>query len=140
MQKYVMLGLLGFCAWEDVRKKQVAVIPVLLFGAIGTLLHLFFPICSIYSILCGVLLGVATMAASYVSRGSIGMGDGILLAVTGVYLGGAGNLELFFTGLLLAACWSLGLLAFKKKKGKDEIAFVPFLLLSYATMLVRWRL
>ena len=75
------------------------------------------------------------MFFSWLTKGSIGMGDGVLLVVTGVYLGGLGNLELFFTGLLLAACWSLGLLVFKRKRGKETV-----LLVSYLFMLARWLL
>ena len=86
------------------------------------------------------MLGVAMMFASWCTRGRIGLGDGILLVVTGVYLGGMGNLELLFTGLLLAACWSLGMVVLGKKKGKEEIAFVPFLLAAYLTMLAGWQI
>lgn len=140
MQKYMLLGLLGLCTWEDVRKKEVTVIYVLLFGVAGVVMHLLFPVCSIYNLLWGGLLGGVMMLASVVSHGNIGMGDAILLVVTGIYLGGADNLELFLTGLLLAAVWSLGLLIFKKKRGNDEIAFIPFLLVSYFIMLIRWQL
>ena len=137
MQKFMVLGLLGLCSLEDMKRKKLTVIYILMFGIGGVLLHLFMPVCSIYSVLWGMLLGVAMMGISYVSRGSVGMGDGLLLTVTGVYLGGYENLELFMIGLLLAALWSLGLLVLKRKKGKEEIAFVPFLLVSYLTMLFR---
>lgn len=138
MQKYMLLGLLGLCSWEDIKGKELRIIYILLFGIGGVVLHLFYPICSIYSILWGILLGLIMMFFSWISRGSIGMGDGILLVVTGIYLGGNNNLELFLTGLLLAALWSLGLLVFCKKSRKEEIAFVPFLLASYITMMIRW--
>ena len=140
VQKYILLGLLGLCSWEDIRKKKLTVIYILLFGIGGVWLHLFYPTCSIYSILCGMVLGIAMMFASWVTRGRIGIGDGILIVVTGVYLGGAGNLELLFTGVLLAAGWSLGMLVSGKKKGKEEIAFVPFLLAAYLTMLAGWQI
>ena len=139
MQKYIVLGLLGLCSWEDMKGKKLTVVYILLFGIGGMMLHLFSPVCSIYSILSGILLGLAMMLASLATRGMVGMGDGILLTVTGVYLGGTGNLELLFIGLLLAACWSLVMIVGKKKKGKDQIAFVPFLLASYLTMLLRWQ-
>ncbi|MCI8484163.1 MAG: hypothetical protein HFH41_07470 [Lachnospiraceae bacterium] len=138
MQKYMLLGLLGLCSWEDMKRKELKIVYILLFGIGGMVLHLFYPVCSIYSILWGILLGVIMMLLSWISRGSIGMGDGILLVVTGIYLGGNNNLELFLTGLLLAALWSLSLLAFRKKNRKEEIAFVPFLLVSYITMILRW--
>lgn len=138
MQKFMVLGLLGLCTWEDVKRKELTLIYILLFGACGVCLHLFYPECSIYSMLWGMLLGVAMMLVSWISRGKTGMGDGILLVVTGVYLGGLGNLRLLFTGLVFAAVWSLMLLAFGKKSGKERIAFVPFLLVSYLIMLAGW--
>ena len=100
MQKYIVLGLLGLCSWEDMKGKKLTVIYILLFGIGGMMLHLFSPVCSIYSILSGILIGLAMMLASLATRGMVGMGDGILLTVTGVYLGGIGNLE-----LLWDYCW-----------------------------------
>lgn len=135
MNKLIVLGLLGLCSLEDVRHRQLTIIYILMFGIGGVILHLFVPVCSIYSILCGMLPGAFMLLISAATQGSVGMGDGILLVVTGVYLGGYANLVLLMTGLLLSALWSLGLLAFRKKKRKDEIAFVPFLLLSYVVML-----
>ncbi len=137
MHKFIVLGLLSLCSLKDMKTRELAVIHILLFGIGGVLLHLFAPVCSIYSVLGGMAIGIAMMIVSVVTKGSVGMGDGILLIVTGVYLGGHKNLELFMTGLFFAALWSLGLLVLKKKKGKEEIAFVPFLLLSYLTMLAR---
>ncbi len=135
MQKVIVLGLLGICSLEDVRHKRLTIVYILMFGIGGVILHLFAPVCSIYSILCGMLLGIAMILVSLITRGNVGIGDGMLLLVTGVYLGGYGNLQLLMTGLLLSALWALGLLAFKKKKGKYEIAFAPFLLLAYFVLL-----
>ena len=137
MQKIILLALLGWCSLEDVKQKKLTVMYILMFGVGGIFLHLMAPVCSIYSILWGMLFGLALIMVSLVTRGSVGVGDGILLAVTGVYLGGSKNLELFMMGLLLAALWSLGLVVVKKKKGKEEIAFVPFLLISYFLMILR---
>lgn len=137
MQSVMMLGLLSICSLEDVKRKRLTVIYILMFGIGGVVLHLFTPVCSIYSMLWGMLLGIAMILLSIATRGNVGMGDGILLVVTGVYLGGADNLQLFMMGLLLSALWSLGLMVLKKKNRKEEIAFVPFLLLSYVIMLVR---
>lgn len=136
MQNVILLILLIICAVEDFKRKEVTVTYILLFGTVGAVLHLFYPNCSSYSMLWGLLLGIGVMAVSLLSRGSIGMGDGILLTVTGVYLGGYENLELFLLGVFLAGIWSLGLLVLKKKKRKERIAFIPFLLVAYAFMLV----
>ena len=135
MQKILVLGLLSLCSLEDVKYRRLTVIYILMFGIVGVILNMFAPVCSIYSILWGMLLGIVLILISIATRGSLGLGDGILLVVTGVYLGGYGNLQLFLYGLLLSALCSLGLLVLKRKKRKDEIAFVPFLLLSYFFLL-----
>jgi len=123
MQNVVLLLLLIICAVEDFRRKEVTVTYILLFGTVGVVLHLFYPNCSVYSMLWGLLLGIGIMAVSLLSRGSIGMGDGILLTVTGVYLGGYENLELFLLGVIF--CGSLVFGTFgaeeEKKKGTDCI-------------------
>ena len=136
MQNIILLILLMICAAEDLKRKEVTVTYILLFGIIGVILHLFFPSCSVYSMLWGLLLGIVIMALSLLTSGSIGMGDGILLTVTGVYLGGYANLELFLTGMFLAGIWALVLLVGKKKKRRDKIAFMPFLLAAHVIMLV----
>lgn len=136
MQNIVLLILLIICAVEDLKRKEVTATYILFFGSVGVVLHLVYANCSIYSMLLGMLLGIGMMAVSFLSQGSIGIGDGILLTVTGVYLGGYENLELFLLGLFLAGIWSLGLLVLKKKQRKDKIAFMPFLLVAYACMLV----
>lgn len=137
MQNYILLILLIICALEDWKRREVTVTYILLFGAAGVILHWLYPNCSVYSMVWGLLLGISVMGISFLSGGSIGMGDGILLAVTGIYLGGKANLELFLTGLFLAGIWSLGLVILKKKKRKEKIAFMPFLLAAYAGMMVR---
>lgn len=136
MQKIFMLALLMLCAAEDFKKKEVTITYIMLFGIGGLVLHMFSPNCSIYSMLFGILLGVAVAAVSFLSRGNIGMGDGVLLMVTGIYLGGFENLRLFLTGLLLTAVWALMLILVKRKNKKEQIAFVPFLLAAYVIMLV----
>ncbi len=137
MQKFLVLGLLGLCSLEDIKRKEMTVVYIFIFGIGGMILHLFAPMCSIYSILWGILLGMAMIVLSFVTKGSVGLGDGILLVVTGVYLGGYGNLELLVMGFFLAALWSLGLMLIKKKNGKEKIPFVPFLLVSYLIMIFR---
>lgn len=136
MQKIILLSLLSWCSWEDIKQKKLTSLYIMMFGVGGMFLHLVAPVCSIYSILWGMLLGLALILISLMTRGSVGLGDGILLVVTGVYLGGYKNLQLFMIGLLLAALWSLGLVVVKKKRGKEEIAFVPFLLISYLFMML----
>lgn len=138
MQECLLLGLLSLCTVEDLKKKELTLTHILVFGIGGMVLHIIQPNCSIVSVLCGMAIGLLMIGISILTRGNVGLGDGILLLVTGIYLGGYDNLQLLLTGLFFAACWSLGLLLFRKKKRNEQIAFVPFLLAAYVTMLV-WQ-
>lgn len=91
---------------------------------------------SVAEIFLGIGVGLVICILSRCTGGSIGAGDGLILTVTGVFLGGSANLELLLTSLLYAAVFSLGILTFGKKNRRQEIPFVPFLLLGYLTMII----
>ena len=90
---------------------------------------------SIVDLLLGMLLGVILLFVGICSEGKIGVGDGVLLTVTGAYLGLKENLTLFFCALVLCGLWAAGLLILHKKQKTDSIPFVPFLLAAYIGML-----
>lgn len=132
----VVMGMLTLCSAEDIKRKQIRLNPVLFFGILGIFLHMLFRMQSIENILLGMSVGVVLLFLSVLTGGRIGMGDAVLLIVTGIYLGLEKNLELFFCGLLLCSMWALGLMVLRKKNRKDSIPFVPFLLAAYMGMLV----
>jgi leader peptidase (prepilin peptidase)/N-methyltransferase len=131
-----MMGMLALCSVQDIRKKQIRLNPVLAFGILGILFHMLWSLQSIGSLLAGMAVGMALLILALLSGGRIGVGDGVLLIVTGIYLGLEGNLELLFLALLLSGLWALVLLLLKKKKRQDTIPFVPFLLAAYIGMVV----
>ncbi|MFP3155734.1 prepilin peptidase [Lachnospiraceae bacterium ZAX-1] len=137
VQTGTLFSLLVICSIEDIKKKKITCMYLLLFGIVGILLHLIYQNCTTYSLMGGLMIGLVLMALSKLTKGSIGIGDGLLLAITGIYLGVEDNMELLMTGLLFAAVWSLWLLTVCKKKRKHEIAFIPCLLIAYITMIVR---
>ena len=131
-----VVSMLTLCSAEDIKRKQIRLNPVLLFGILGIFLHMLWRMLSIENVLLGMSVGVVLLIFSIVTGGRIGAGDAVLLIVTGIYLGFEQNLQLFFIGLLLCGIWALGLLVLRKKSRKDSIPFVPFLLASYMGMLV----
>ena len=136
MERGILLGMLALYGVEDLRKKTISARYLPLFAIAGMGLRLFLQNLSVVSILLGMAVGLAMMGLSVLTRGSIGMGDGMLLVVSGVFLGGATNVELLFTGLFYAAVFSLGILVFGKRKKYREIPFIPFLFLGYMTMVL----
>lgn len=132
----VVMSMLTLCSAEDIKKKQIRLHSVLLFGILGIILHMLFRMQSIENMLLGMSVGVTLLVLSKLSGGRIGAGDAVLLIVTGIYLGFEQNMQLFFSGLLLSGIWALGVLVLKKKSRKDSIPFIPFLLAAYMGMLV----
>ena len=136
IQVWTLLGLLGICSIEDMRKKEIQVYVVLTFGIVGVILRLFYQNVSMRNMLLGMAIGIGMMFASLVTAGQIGLGDGLLLTVTGIFLGAYGNAMLFLHGLLFAAVWSLVVVLVFRKGRKTKIPFVPFLFIAYLEMLL----
>lgn len=135
-EQLAVMGMLAICTAQDIKKKQICLIPVLGFGILGIIFHMLWRVQSLENLLLGMSIGVALLLISILTGGKIGAGDAVLLIVTGIYLGLEQNLELFFCGLLLCGVWALGLLVLRKKSRKDRVPFMPFLLAAYMGMLV----
>ncbi len=133
--RVAVVGMLAICAAEDIRKKQIHLNLILAFGIIGVVFHMLWQMQTIENVLFGMGVGGALLLLSVLTRGKIGIGDGILLVVTGIYLGLEQNLELLVCSLFICAVYALFLLALRKRSRKDTVAFVPFVLISYVCML-----
>lgn len=136
VESCMVLGLLGVCSWEDMKSKEVDVYKIYLFGIIGILWHLFGDGKTVYSILGGMLIGVAFLILGKFTNGSIGAGDGLILIDTGILLGSTENFKLLCGGIFLAGIAALILLVFFQKNRKYEMPFIPFLLVTYVGMLL----
>ena len=68
---------------------------------------MFFQNQSIYEMLTGVLAGSFILILSRLTKGRIGMGDGIIFMLTGLYLGLIDNLLLMCISFSLAGIWGL---------------------------------
>ncbi len=124
-------ALLLICAIQDIFKKRV-LLWLICIGAVMTGVCLpFIDRLSVVDCLGGLAVGLVTLLISKITAGKIGMGDGILLCVTGIGLGFWNNLELFGIALFLAAVLSIFLLIFRIVDRKKSIPFIPFLFTGY---------
>ncbi len=134
--KIVMGVVLLLCGVQDVIKKKIY-LWIVLTGVL--FVSICIPFCHTISIpdrIGGLIIGAMVILISVMTSGKIGLGDGMLLCVTGLGLGFWGNLELFALALFLAAVLSIILLVFRLADRKKSIPFVPFLLLSYLFLIV----
>lgn len=91
---------------------------------------------TIFQGILGMFLGIFILGIGKITKGQIGMGDGLILIATGMGLGPYNNIKVFMYGLFLAAVFSILLIAGKKIKGTTKIPFLPFLAMSYFFLLI----
>lgn len=86
----------------------------------------------------GVLVGGSLVAISVLSRGEIGIGDGILFVVSGFVFGLYENVLLLFLSLLASAVAGVFLLAVRRVGRKYALPFAPFVLFGYGVICL-WK-
>ncbi|MBO5373514.1 MAG: prepilin peptidase [Lachnospiraceae bacterium] len=136
IESYVLLGTLGVHSIEDIKRKKITVSITLFSAILCILLHLLFRNESIYSMLAGMLSGTVIVLLSKLSKGRISMGDGVVLMLTGLYLGFWENLCLMFLAFSLASIWGIYQLLVRHKSKDERMAFVPFLFVGYVLLVL----
>ena len=136
MEAVFMAGMLFYLSVEDVRKKTIPVIPMMIFGVAGVAFHLYYGRLNIIAVTSGLIPGVIAYIISVLTAEKIGRGDALLLMVTGIYMGFWGNVFMLWFALIFAAIGGLIAMAFFKKPKGYELPFVPFLLISFALITV----
>ncbi len=133
--KIILAVLLLVCGIQDICKMKIW-LWILVIG--GLLTSICLPFCSNLSLMdraLGCVIGAGIILLSKITRSKIGMGDGLLLCITGLGLGFWINLELLGLALFLAAVLSIFLLMLGLANRKKSIPFVPFLFASYLILL-----
>lgn len=136
MKEITYCGALLFLATlapEDIREKQISAKKIIIFGLLAL-------ICRLVAgqmrpgaeVACSLIPGAFLLFLSVISKESIGFGDGMAVAVLGLWVGG------IKTFIILCIAWTLaGVFAAicLIKKWKESIPFIPFLLLGMEVLL-----
>ena len=134
IQQTLVLLLLIVNSVIDLWKKKISMGSVLVYGL--------FWLCfcmkgsHLESVLLGMLPGLIMMIVGKITRGAIGMGDGILLMSMGLCLVWEKIVVLLIWAFLLAFGWAVIQFTIQKKNGKSNFPFVPFLLMGYILVLL----
>lgn len=124
-----LAGLTG----NDIRKRQIPVKKLLLFG-IGAVLYLLYePDFSMRECLINLMPGMFLLLLAVISKESIGYGDGFAVMIFGLWT----NILFCMTVVCLALCMA-GIFAayLLLQKRKIPIPFVPFILAAMEVILV----
>jgi len=132
MAANVMVGtFLGICSYTDIKEKVVYVKVMIPFLLTGLILCISPMGNGIHDALFGMAVGLLVLLLSVLTGGAIGEGDGLVLVITGFYLGFLGNIKLFSTALFLSALVSAAAVIIRKCGRTSELPFMPFLFLSF---------
>ena len=119
---------------KDIKDRTINWIHMVIFAIGGVVANLILGYQSVWSVLCGMGIGIIVFLFGIFSRGAIGCGDGVLFACVGIYLGGLKNIRLLFYSLLVAAVLGGVYVLIKRKSIKTQIPFVPCILIAYLLM------
>lgn len=132
----VLFFSLAVAAFIDWKKKKVYLPMIIATGCAGVIIHIFMQDMTIMDIIVGVLPGIILLFLGYVTKESIGYGDGCIFIMTGVYLGGLGNLMLLVISSVLAGIYAIVILLMRKGSRNDSFAYVPFVLFAYVVLII----
>lgn len=124
-----MISMLIIQSIWDCRFKHIPII-VTIIGAIGGICLSIFRNRAPVSLCMALLPGLLCLLIGWMTKEAIGYGDGFLLCAMGTYLSCEDVLAIIMSASTLAGVIGLALLCFGKRKGKDQIPFVPFLLIA----------
>ena len=131
----LFLGL-GAASFIDWKTKKVYLPMIIAIAGAGMIIHIFMQDMTIMDIFVGVLPGIILLFLGYVTKESIGYGDGCIFIMTGVYLGGWKNLMLLGISSVFAGMYAIAILLMRKGSRKDSFAYVPFVLLAYVVLII----
>ncbi len=131
MVHFCIFILLLLNSFLDLKKQEISLWSLAVFGILGVFLNVWISYQSIWEVAGGIGVGIFLLMVAFLTKEAVGFGDGLLLCVTGIYLGFWENVSFFFIGLLLCALLALVCLLFHKRQLSDRFPLVPFLLLGW---------
>lgn len=129
MNYWILFIFLLYEAIEDLKSRSVSVVSLAVAAVVGIVGNLFLWQIEFASVIDGSIIGLTLIAASIISMGAFGLGDGVVFLITGIYLGGAMNLELVLMAMLMAMLYGMVMHFFRRKI--REIPFIPCIFLAY---------
>lgn len=132
----LIMLLLAFNSICDWKYREISIVVTLSGIIFSGLMVIFMPAYTIGEVLGGIGIGIFLMICSLITKGQIGIGDGIICCFTGLCGGFSDTLGMLLAGLFFSAAVSVVLLVTKKAERKTKIPFVPFLFAGYC--FVQW--
>ena len=124
MAEWVMLIILAGFAVYDMKTKTVSLSAVAVLAA-GVFVYRICTGTGMAELAAGLVPGALVVVLAFVTKESIGMGDGLMLCVLGMFCGWRRCLAVFGLALVLSAALAIVLLVCRRAGRKTEIPFLP---------------
>ncbi|MBD5474061.1 MAG: hypothetical protein HDR20_14570 [Lachnospiraceae bacterium] len=127
-----VLMFLAILSSEDIREKRISVKTILIGALTAIICRLISGQTSGIEIVCSLIPGILLLLLSVITKESIGKGDGIVVMVLGLWIGG----QMTFLVVCLAV-WAAGIFAAVCliRKRRELIPFIPCLLMGTEVLL-----
>lgn len=128
---FFVVFILIILSWQDIRKKKINILLCIIAICFILLINLLFHLNSLIFMISGIFVGGFVVIVSYITKGAIGIGDGVAFMITGLAAGGIINIEILIISLFLSSIAGMYQLTFKKCNRKKTMAFVPFITIGF---------
>lgn len=133
--EWVVFTALGGLSVMDVRMKKIPMLPVIFLAVPALIYH----VCCgkpLPELAFGIIPGMILLVLAWMTKESIGYGDGAVLVVLGMFCGIKRTVALLGMAFFLAALLATVLLVIKRAGRKTELPFLPCLCAGYLLCLL----
>lgn len=144
ISKSILLVGIGAAAFSDVKRRTVPIflIIVLFLGGLMTVI-----VCTvlrtdagddiyIWQRLISCIPGICMVLISFLSKGAIGLGDALFFAAIGIFFDPLDMIFFMLLSFAAAALFGIILLISLRRRFKDTLPFMPFILIGYICFLL----
>ncbi len=124
------IAFLWICSIGDLRNRQISVRLCMITGVLGVVMQWVMGTHKPGDLILGVAVGIGFLVLAFLTREKIGFGDGMVLIVLGILVGGFQSLNILLWGLILCTLWGILMIVFFKVERGSTVPFVPFLAIA----------
>ena len=130
----LLLFYLIVCCYTDLKKHTINLLISIIFTLLGIITGIFLFDYSFISMAISLIPGISLFVISLIFPASLGLGDGLIFTICGIYLGVNFTIQLLFLSLVISCIFSI-LLIIKKHSLKYQFPLAPFIFVSYVFIL-----
>lgn len=132
----LLLLILVIAAYQDIKEMKINIYIPIVSAGLGIAWRILVVNGTPNDILQGSLVGGICLMISWITNECVGLGDGLMLMVSGIFLGFWTNIIVLMLAFGMVGLVGLYMLAIKKKGRDYKMPFLPYLLAAYLCVLL----